>query len=108
VFGCSRPRFGFGAHDREQPKCRRSKRPIRISRRASVARVDVDRGAFAVCEWCDRNSVSRTQLYKLWAANRGPRYFWLGKQKRISIEADIEWRAAMQAASDAALTENKG
>jgi hypothetical protein len=77
------------------------------SPRQRRARVSVDRGAFAVCEWCDRNSVSRTQLYKLWHQGRGPRFFWLGKQKRISIEADIAWRAQMQAEADT-LTEGEG
>jgi hypothetical protein len=64
-------------------------------------RVDVAPGAFNVRQWCDRNSVSRTQLYRLWAEGRGPRFFWLGKERRISIESDIEWRAQMQADSDA-------
>jgi hypothetical protein len=65
------------------------------------ARIDVDAAVYSVQRFCDSHKVSRTHLYKLWREGRGPSFFWLGDQKRITAEAAAEWRARMQADSDA-------
>jgi hypothetical protein len=74
-------------------------------RRMRRLRVDVEPAAYDVRRFCDSHNVSRTQLYRLWAQGRGPRFFKLGKQLRITAEAAAEWRAQMQAETDALTTE---
>jgi hypothetical protein len=72
-----------------------------IRRRLRRARADVDPAVYNVARFCDSHEISRTHLYRLWREGRGPRFFWLGDQKRITAEAAAEWRAQMQAESDA-------
>jgi hypothetical protein len=73
------------------------------------ARVDVEAAVYDIARFCDSHNVSRTKLYKLWREGRGPKFFKLGKSLRITAEAAAEWRAAMQAETDAliALTESE-
>ena len=52
---------------------------------------------YDVRRFCDANNVSRTHLYRLWAAGQGPKFFKLGRHIRITIEAAAEWRAMMEA-----------
>jgi hypothetical protein len=75
-------------------------------RRLRRTRAAVESAVYSIQRFCDSHEISRTQLYKLWREGRGPSFFWLGDQKRITAEAAAAWREQMQAASDA-LTENQ-
>jgi len=73
--------------------------PAKRQPRQPRARVDVETTTYDVRRFCDSNNVSRTQLYRLWAAGQGPKFFKLERHIRITAEASAEWRAAMQAAA---------
>ena len=60
-------------------------------------RVDVPTTTYDVRRFCDANNVSRTHLYRLWAAGQGPKFFKLGRHIRNTVEAAAEWRAMMEA-----------
>jgi hypothetical protein len=53
-----------------------------------------DRTAFAVAEFCYRNSISLSLYHKLKNAGLGPKEMRLGAAIRISIAAEREWQAA--------------
>ena len=36
--------------------------------------------------------ISRTTLYKAWLEGWGPQFFWVGKSRRIPLEAALAWR----------------
>jgi hypothetical protein len=55
--------------------------------------------AYTVNTFCNAHETSRTELYKLWPAGKGPRYFLIGKHRRITEEAAADWRRAMEAAA---------
>jgi hypothetical protein len=76
-----------------------------IRRRLRSIRTDVELAVYNVPRFCDSHEISRTALYNLWREGRGPKFFWLGDERRITAEAAAEWRAAMEAAT-AALTES--
>jgi hypothetical protein len=57
----------------------------------------VPRNAFSVDEFCQRNGLSRRQLYLLWARDAGPRYFLNGTHRRISVAAEAAWIAEGEA-----------
>jgi hypothetical protein len=52
------------------------------------------RCAFTVAEFCDAHRISRSMLYELWNAGRGPRVIKIGVKNIITAEAAAEWRAA--------------
>ena len=37
-------------------------------------------------------NVSRTTLYKAWLEGWGPQFFWVGRSRRIPMEAALAWR----------------
>ena len=47
--------------------------------------------------FCEAERISRSMIYKLWAQNKGPRWFLVGSTRRISEEARTEWRKAREA-----------
>jgi len=51
------------------------------------------RCAFTVQEFCDAHRISRSMLYELWNAGRGPRVLKAGVKNVITAEAAAEWRA---------------
>lgn len=53
--------------------------------------------AFTIAEFCKRNSISRGMFYKLLAAGQGPRLMQIGTHKRISTEAEADWKRAREA-----------
>ena len=55
-------------------------------------------GARSVVQFCDANCVSRTLFYELQKRGIGPRTFKAGRRTLISVEAEVEWRAKMEAA----------
>ena len=48
--------------------------------------------SLTVNEFCLAERISRTRLYEDWKQGKGPRFFYIGNQRRISAEARIEWR----------------
>jgi hypothetical protein len=54
--------------------------------------------SYTINEFCAAEKISRAQLYKMWNADRGPRYFLIGSFRRISAEARAEWRRDLEAA----------
>ena len=61
--------------------------------------LETEQQVFSLPEFCIRNKISKSKLFKLFRENRGPRFMLYGHHKRISIEAEREWRAAMEAYS---------
>jgi hypothetical protein len=57
----------------------------------------VDDRSYTVNEFCTVERISRSQLYEDWKANKGPRFYWNGKHRRISHEARVEWRRRREA-----------
>jgi len=55
--------------------------------------------AFTINEFCQRFRVSRSALYALWRAGRGPKIFRIGRSARISTDAAKEWVAEREAAT---------
>ena len=53
-----------------------------------------NRAAFTVAEFCEAHRLSRSYLYKIWAAGTGPRIMRVGSKVLISIEAAEDWRRA--------------
>ena len=56
-------------------------------------------GADGVNVFCRKHQVSRTKLYEMWGKGLGPRFFYVGNQRRISDEAAAEWRRSREAAA---------
>jgi hypothetical protein len=57
----------------------------------------VDDRSYTVNEFCAVERISRSQLYEDWKADKGPRFYWNGKHRRISHEARLEWRRRREA-----------
>jgi hypothetical protein len=55
------------------------------------------RGSFTVDEWRQHRRISRAQAYKLWAQNRGPKFYCIGSRRYISTESDAAWLADREA-----------
>ena len=61
-----------------------------------------DRAAFTIAEFCEAHRISRSALYKMWAAGTGPRIMRAGSKVLISIEAAGDWRREREAEAAAA------
>ena len=57
----------------------------------------MDDPSYTVNEFCAAERISRSQLYEDWKADKGPRFYWNGKHRRISHEARGEWRRRREA-----------
>jgi dephospho-CoA kinase len=57
------------------------------------------RAAFTIAEFCEAHRISRSQLYKLWAAGTGPPFMRVGSKIIITNEAAADWRREGEAAS---------
>ena len=55
-----------------------------------------DKNMYTIEEFCQRNTVSRTQLDKLWARGTGPRKRYVGSRVRITHEAERDWLASIE------------
>ena len=58
---------------------------------------DYQQQVFSLVEFCARNRISKTTYHKLTNEGRGPRVMRYGHVVRISLEAEREWRKAMEA-----------
>ena len=47
--------------------------------------------------FCEAERISRSMLYQLWSAGKGPKFYNIGSTRRISEEARVEWRRALEA-----------
>jgi hypothetical protein len=52
---------------------------------------------YSVHEFCVDTKMSRTKLYQLWRDGLGPRYYHIGRCKRITHSARLEWEREMEA-----------
>jgi hypothetical protein len=68
-----------------------------IIRRKRRVRTDVEPAAYNVPRFCDSHEISRTQLFKRWKRGQSPRFYWEGRQRRITREAAAEYRAEREA-----------
>jgi predicted DNA-binding transcriptional regulator AlpA len=59
-------------------------RAIPLNERRAMSAMSVD-------EFCSNFKISRSKLYQLWRAGRGPKYFQLGTVRRISDAAASDW-----------------
>ena len=50
-------------------------------------------------EFCDAHRLSKSALYGLWKAGRGPRFIVNGVRRIITAEAAAAWRARMESES---------
>jgi predicted DNA-binding transcriptional regulator AlpA len=50
-------------------------------------------------EFCSEHRISRSFLYKLLKAGKGPRITHLGSRSYVSNEAAAAWRSAMEGAT---------
>jgi len=64
---------------------------------SSVIEQPSTKRAYSVKSFCDAHDTSRTELYKLWRAGKGPRYFLIGTHRRVTEEAAADWRRQMEA-----------
>jgi hypothetical protein len=71
---------------------------------ASVGRPSEPRVTYTVDQYCAAHNICRSQLYEYWKQGNGPRFFWNGKRRLITIEAAADWRRQMEAAAIAAQT----
>jgi len=55
--------------------------------------------AYTVNEYCKRERISRSKLYKEWGAGNGPRWFYRGARRLITPQAADEYRQQLEAAS---------
>ena len=59
--------------------------------------------SLTIAEFCAAEKVSRSKLYLLWAEGKGPRWFNIGTNRRISHEARQEWRREREAEAAASV-----
>ena len=58
-----------------------------------------NRSAYTIAEFCSEHRVSRTHLYMMVKAGKGPRLMKLGRRVLISVEAAADWRRSIEAAT---------
>jgi predicted DNA-binding transcriptional regulator AlpA len=59
-----------------------------------TAPVPVVRRYLSIAEFCSANAISRSFLYKLWAAGRGPARKQIGDRVLIPADADLAEHAS--------------
>jgi hypothetical protein len=66
------------------------------------------RAASTIPEFCEAHRISRTKLYDLWAAGKGPRKMRAGdglsSKVIITLEAAADWRREREAATEQKVT----
>jgi hypothetical protein len=60
-------------------------------------RTGVEPKAYGTNSFCDSHEISRTKLYERWKQGKSPRFYWEGRQRRITAEAAAEYRAEREA-----------
>jgi hypothetical protein len=59
-----------------------------------------------IAEYCQRERISRASLYGEWQEGRGPRSFYRGSRRLISVEAADEYRRQLETGSSAIAAES--
>jgi hypothetical protein len=54
--------------------------------------------SYSVTSFCAAEDISRQHLYNLWKQGKGPRYYMVGRVRRISHQARLEWQQRLEAA----------
>lgn len=54
------------------------------------------RSAYTLAEFCSEHRISRTHLWSLVKAGKGPRMMKLGRRILISCEAAADWRRQVE------------
>jgi hypothetical protein len=62
-----------------------------------TAAATVTRSSFTIEEFCRRNGISKSFFYKLRNMGKGPRLMDVGSHKRVSVEAEADWKLAREA-----------
>jgi predicted DNA-binding transcriptional regulator AlpA len=57
------------------------------------------RSAYSLTEFCVEHRISRTTLWQLCKAGKGPRMMKLGRRVLVSVEAAAEWRRQVEVAT---------
>jgi predicted DNA-binding transcriptional regulator AlpA len=57
----------------------------------------VDDPTLTIPAFCEAESISRTQFYRMRKAGKGPRLHYIGTHPRVSAEARREWRRQLEA-----------
>jgi hypothetical protein len=52
--------------------------------------------SYTINEFCEAERISRSMLYKLWANDQGPRFYFVGTVRRISHEARLQWHRQLE------------
>jgi hypothetical protein len=52
--------------------------------------------AYTVDDFCKLNRISRSKFYELIQLGKGPHCFFIGIQRRISVESAAQWRKQME------------
>lgn len=55
------------------------------------------RSAYTLAEFCAEHRISRTHLWALTKAGKGPRMMKLGRRILVSVEAAADWRRQVEA-----------
>jgi hypothetical protein len=52
---------------------------------------------YTVNNFCMVEDISKAKLYEFWKAGKGPRFYKVGKSRRITYAARIEWHRQLEA-----------
>ena len=76
--------------------------PARGRKMANAAITDP---SYTVEEFCAAERMSRSMLYKAWAEEWGPDFYWVGVTRRITHRARLEWQRQREAEAAAGKAE---
>ena len=52
---------------------------------------------YTVSNFCLVEDLSKAKLYEFWKAGKGPRFYKVGKSRRITHAARVEWHRRLEA-----------
>jgi hypothetical protein len=58
---------------------------------------EINDPTYTVDEFCAAERISRVKLYEFWKQERGPRFYFNGKCRRITHAARMEWQREREA-----------
>jgi hypothetical protein len=62
------------------------------ARQRKASGMSVYQPSYTPDEFCTAERISRSALYKLWNAGKGPRFYWNGVCRIIPHNARLEWQ----------------
>jgi hypothetical protein len=72
---------------------------ISVTECAALAAARLDRAAWSIVEFCERNGLSRSMFYRLKRLGIGPRIMTVGERQLISVAAEREWQLEREQAA---------